>query len=313
MECDLPSSLELKTDPPSPDFTNSEPFPFFNLPELVIDKIIKEYVPVSKKIKVLSEIPAFQQYLTRKSLWYPSSLEFYKQTNSIKTGWSIFLHDLRYLRYYAVDEINLSVTVYHFYVNRKRARVPVLREKAKMSREHRLDEYRIRQKISTAVNNFCMYNCKKAFSFPLNFCFLMSKQRVLWPQGIGWSSRHYKVTFNQCSIFDESLHPHELLLTFHLDLTVTIKCVEMCETICTILQPLHFLLCKEVGSSKQNVRPSICKSCEKGSNYIHPVIKETWINFKKTVTLMETIFFEHTDQAARFKAKLNSVYNNTVV
>lgn len=51
-------------------------FPFFHLPALVQEKILKQYVPVFTKINTLSQIPQFSKLLNCRSSWLNVSDEF---------------------------------------------------------------------------------------------------------------------------------------------------------------------------------------------------------------------------------------------
>lgn len=327
----LKTFLKLSSSCQEDSSYEGEPFPFFDLPEVVIDKILKEYVPVTDKAGALSEIPIFKQYLTRKSLWYPSSLHFFEQTRKIKPGWYVKSDDLRYVRYYAVDYFDLTVTVYYFYVNSKQTTVPVYRRQYQRRRRYTsLDLFRNYgySNILTWINTLLVYECH-SFSRPLHFWIFRPDNYVRWPQdmtlqdeddseAMGWpeSIGVYTLVFNKCAILDENVHPHPILLTLKEDLSVILQCAKpkdaqqkVCKEIYTELVPLTFQLCKQKGHSRPDLIPMECATCERGEHFVHPTWRETFLDIKrKTAVTQETMYFTSLNQAVKYHVKLYEVY-----
>lgn len=304
----------------------SQPFPFFNLPELVIEKIVKEYISLEEKVTVLSEIRAFKHLLARKRLWYDSSREFFQEIGAaVKPGWYVLHHfNIRYdgdyspvlqhAHYLSVDYSTLSVSIYKFDFTNKQARILLLQETHERRQKHtsleRFKECASLERIAS-MDDLFIYECD-TFSVPFYFWICKSESYVRWPESPGWSkkSKVFKLNNNKCYILDRNAHPHPLSLTFQTDCTVILKCVSRwlrCPNkVHTVITPLKIQFCNE------KIRPDVeqpleCVSCEKGLNCVHPHYKETFFNIERgTVSLSETLFFNKMEEAVDFKANASS-------
>lgn len=303
----------------------SKPFPFFDLPELVIEKIIKEYVSVTEKASVLSEIPAFKHILARKRLWYESSLKFFKEIGAaVKPGWYVLHHFnthyygdyspvLQYANYLSVDYSTLSISIYKFNFTNKQTRI-LLQETRERRRKNtsleRFDKCESLERIAS-MDDLFIYECD-TFSVPIYFWICKSESYVRWPQSPGWPKQSvvFKLINNECRILDRNAHPHPLSLKFQTDCTVLLKCItqeERChKKVHTAITPLKIQFCNE--KIRQDVeQPLECVSCEKGFNCVHPNSKETFFNIEKnTVSLSETLFFNKMEEAVHFMADASS-------
>lgn len=316
----LPHRLKkiLKKPAPFQEPANEEgePFPLFQLPELVIDKILKDYIPVIDK-KMLSKIPEFKQYLLRQSLWYPSSLNFLKCVGYIQPGWHVNSDNFRYIRYFDVDYVSLSVTMHLFYITKKHTRIPVTKkEKRWHLKDTLLAHYPkyVSNDIFIPLREFLIYECLSLWP-TISFWIFKPQQIVYWKQGECFEKGKepkaielYHLTQNQCFILDQGVHPHPISLTLKQDLTVVLQCAtakeRFCDKLFTVLTPLSFQLCREMGSRKLDNPPTECTSCEKGVNFVHPLLKKTFVNVKrKRVTLIHTFYFDDMKLAADFKKK----------
>lgn len=296
----FPDISKEKIYPSNKDHVETEPFPFFDLPEDVIEKILKEYVPVSEKAGALSEIPAFKQYLDRERVWCTSTLKLFQLMGSIKPGWYVTASDLRFLRYLFVDYFHLSVTIYYFDVAIKQARTLIRGSRHYDSFETFL-KFRCEEPL-VPVKDLFVYECN-SFSFPIHFWIFKSQNFVHWRQGKDWqwsSFGFFQLKNDECFILDENVHPHPLSLTLQKDLTVVLKCAtseKPCyQNVYTVVTPLSFQLCDELDIVRRYVlfrlRSSECTSCELGVNYVHPRFKETFVDIERnTAVVSDTVFF----------------------
>lgn len=273
----------------------TEPFPFFNLPLLVIEKIVKEYIPVKDKMETLMEIPEFRQLLTRKSLWYPSTICSYQQLCEIKPGWYLYTYDLHSLRYYDVDFEKLMITMFYFDIRKKNTRVLVDMEFKKSDRKITSIGINNIQTSYTWVNEVCVYEYNScSLPSPIFFWIFPKKKLIRWPQNKMFDSGVHIMIDNQCHIFDQKLHPHHIKLTYEKkQKNVTLRCAyalkETCRNWGTKLEPLQFQLCRERGPSPFKR----CTSCERGPNFVHPKFKETCKNIEsETAETQDTMYLQ---------------------
>lgn len=274
------------------DCKPQEPFPFFNLPDLVIQKILKEYVPVSDKAGALSQIPEFAPYLIRKCLWFPSTLKFYHHVDSLKTGWYVNSHDLDYQFYVCVNYFDFTVTVYHFNIKYRHTHV-IRIDKTKIEKCRRTSSLQRFQDtlISVKRDDFLVYPFKCS---PVDTYFWFFR-----PQNVVYtscSSKVYVFKNNQCLLVNPSFHSGTVNFTFKEDSTAILKCQDHKDlendscpmNFGKLLSPLSFELCTEMGSDD---RPSKCTSCTKGPSCVHPVLKETFTNFDENrVSIVRTSY-----------------------
>lgn len=154
----------------------TEPFPSFDLPDQVIDKILKEYTSVKDKVENLSELAEFPQLLACKSLWYPSMQCSYEHLSKIKPGWYLFSLDLWWLRYYDVDYYNLKVTVFHFMILVKNSRIPIDMKTYKLNWRLSSVDLSAFQKVQIWVNEMSVYEYNSfSLSSPIYFWIFQMK------------------------------------------------------------------------------------------------------------------------------------------
>lgn len=306
-----------------------EPFPFFNLPELVIVKIIKEYMPVTDKMGALSKIPEFQHYLESKALWFQPSLQLFQLVGFIQPGWYVNCSNLHLLYYVNVNYYDLSFTVHHFDVRDHQTRIPVKCNKFK-NPYFEIPSDVIRDYFSLILieeKNFFVYKYKECCRY-VYFWIFRSQKIIRCSQ----SPKLYQLKNNKCSIMDKlfsSLNIRRYILTFNEDdCTLLIKCQTRQNVYSqnlsvlynwrfhscaigyysghigldnqpedgSVLYPLHFQPCAEMGSDEFNNEIAECKTCKKGPNCIHTVFKETYVDFDKdTSAIVDTIYFKSSE------------------
>lgn len=312
----LPNVLKkrLQVDSSNESSSNScEVFPFFKLPVELVAEIIKKYFPVNFKKEILFQIPQFQQHLVEDSLWFPLTENFYKQVNSIKPGWQVISDDLCYLCYYDIDYFQLFIKIYYFNIRNKQARFPVKRDKRRTQQK----TTSLKNPRQTFVKDILVYEIS-GLHHPMYF-WIFQSHYIRWPQQVRWTKKRcgtsmnssgiYKLVHNQCLLYDSDLHSHSLLLTLHVDKSLTLNCVDTeCEDsiFFTKIVPLKFQFCK--NSSEENI-PLECTSCKKDSNLVHPRCIETYEDFNETmVSVTQTDFFCKAEAAISYKEKILSVY-----
>lgn len=304
-------------------FSNSsgKAFPFFDLPEVIIEKVIREFIPVAEKVSTLLKIPEFQAYLVRKRLWYPLTLNFFHQIDSILPGWYMVVGNLTKPHYIDVDYLKLSVTIYYFDITTKNARIPVATKSYQRERPNTsLDSFQqcLAKKFLTPVQEFLAYENYECF---IIFWIFKPQDFVRWPDEVWWTkdvywpenSRIYPMSNNECHIFDKNVHRHPISLILHADKTVLLKCVDFqCQDNFYLeLTPLTFQLCKETCFSEWISCPKApsylhpvctteCTSCPKAPSYVHPTRKETFTDIDHSVSIRETVFLTEIEQAQNY-------------
>lgn len=298
-------------------------FPFFDLPDVLIEKVIKEFIPVSEKVCTLSKIPEFQAYLVRKRLWYPLTLTFFRQINSILPGWYMVVGNLTKPHYIDVDYFKLSVTIYYFDITTKNARMPVAKKSYQTKRQNTSleDFYQcLTKQFLTPVREFLAY---ENYECSIIFWIFKPQDFVCWPDEVWWTvdvywpenSKTYPMSNNECRIFDKNVHSHPLSLLLKADKTVLLKCVDIrCQdNFCLQLTPLTFQLCKETGFSEWTPCPNApnylhpaskdikdCTSCPKAPSFVHPTRKETFTDIDEKVSIRETLFLTQHELAQTY-------------
>lgn len=260
----------LKTYVLKPSSTDAAdpPFPFFRLPELVINKILRDYVPVSVKAGALSRLPPFQTYLAQKHVWWDSTLQFYRQVQAVIPGWYVDPENW-YRRYYvSVNDLDLKVTIYHFEV-----------------KGHRFSKKAVYKGIRQVSREKCHFN---QFQDDSPFIRIQENDLLMYPyDGMYlWFFRPHSIVYNpkvqlsknnQCLLVNPPFHHTNVLFTFQDVGSATLTCQDYprkCAFTETI-KPLSFVLCPEMGTEK----PSECPPCRIGFHWEHPEVKETYVNF----------------------------------
>lgn len=265
-----------------------EPFPFFNLPELVIQKIIKEFVSVSDKMGALSHIPQFKSYLQLKSLWYPSTLKLFQLTSSFTSGWYLECTDSLALYYFFVNYFDLNVTIHYFNLKSKKLRYAVQGEKWQKKHSAVLQRLDIFFDYPTLClvneNEIFVYRYEEKTNKHIYFWIFRPQKIVRWSK----NNRHYRLRNNMCSMLSkEFCNTRRFTLILKDDYTVELQCRvskdAISESFVTVLSPLIFQPCVEKCHPELNNKLWVCQSCKEGPNYIHTYYKETYIDVDKDV------------------------------
>lgn len=272
-----------------------ESFLFFNLPVDVIQKILKDYVPVSVKMDVLSKMEAFQPYLDVRSVWHQPSLNFYHLVCGSKPGW-YFDQNKPWNRYYfSVDYGRLSFTLHSYYIDysvkyfRKKPdvrffyRAPVLLYHVQQSLKT-LQNYNLTrvEKNNILVYRFYEDSIISPFSYPFSFFILVKEKTVYW----GNNHRQFPLTKNECVIPEWDFnHKHDLILKLEGDGTVILECKTPCRDNFYIwLTPLLFKPCDD--------HPE-CACNWETDEFLHAVSTVTFSNFEeKTASITIKHFAE---------------------
>lgn len=224
-----------------------ESFPFFNLPDVVIRKILKEYIPVPDKANALSEIEAFQPYLALNSVWYQPSLTLYRLMEGLEPGWYVGRNDPYVWYHVSVDYFNLTLTFFTFCILFSDSKD--LRHTSKTSVscsnvKQALEIFRNFNVIRYHPHNILMYRLKrKCYALP-TFCWIFVQENIVF-----WRDRYkpYPLKQNQCFIPEwEAIHDHGMILTLEKDGTVIINCPVSSNKKCNYeirLSPILFQVC----------------------------------------------------------------------
>lgn len=278
----------------------SEPFPFFDLPELVIWKILKEYVPVSDKMCVLSQIPEFNPYLQQKSLWFEPTLKLFQLTGSIKSGWYIVNEELPILLYFFVDYFDLSVTIHFFNVKNRNLKIAVQSKKYPKNGLFCLEQLIFFLNYNwvkfVKENEVLVYyyenSCRDIY-----FWIFKPTKIVRWSR----NCQFYRLRNNTCSMLDNN---DKFILTLRDDFSVVLQGYILRNGILkyfvTVLLPLTFQPCAEKRPYELDNKPWECQSCKKGPNYVHPELKLTYVDIDKDNILeVKTLFYENEESVPK--------------
>lgn len=266
-----------------------EPFLFFNLPHLVIMKILKEYVPVNEKAGVLSQILEFQLFLNDKNLWYEPTLNLFHFVQFVIPGWYIDKNNIFTRYYFSVDYFNLSFSIQSFlctrnyflttgkfkYVNKR----PIPFSKVKTI-VRKFEHFAF---ISIEENDVLTYCIERN---GLTYCFwiYMSQRIVYW---LNKRNRKY-LKNNKCSIPRSwATHKHAVYLTLRDDLTVVLECQvdqdddDFVFNDCyKVLSPVSFQLYKEIYLNEQDMQSSEDIRFKNNEYVIFPVTSLTFSNIR---------------------------------
>lgn len=281
-----------------------DPFPFFNLPELVIEKILKEYIPVSDKV-TLSKMPEFKSYYDQKHAWFQPTLRLFQLVRSIKPGWYINCTNLSMRYYFAVDYFNLNFTFHTFCTGMKHMRSPV------HIGPYQRDLSQVQASLNNLIENtvfikeddILAYHFEKEKPYA-DVYFLISRpeKKVFWTQDITF----HQLKNNRCVILDGLENSYNVILKFNDDFTVTLyqvpRILRSGALHEDIVYPLSFQLCNEVFSASFDQESLDCASCKSDPNCIHAVCKQTFMyTDKNNVSISVTHFYEDSDQTFLIK------------
>lgn len=323
---------------PKPSVSKSkESFSFFKLPDLVIQIILRNYVPVSDKACALSQIPEFKPYLALNNVWFPSTLNMFRLVRAIKPGWYIHSENLLKRYHVTVDYFDFTVTIHIYNTDYKRLKIPIEIDhyRQTLSQLHHTFSVFGKQLISISENDVLVY-CYEIESGNEAYLWIFRPQKLVTISQFPWVEMPTVEKFplvnkypgvhalvnNQCVICNYPLRGCQLRLTLKDDFTVVSQCIRNKKMIDVsylpkfnvTLSPLSFPICNETFSNNQ---PSECKTCINHPNSIHARIKHTYVNLDKdTVTLIETGYFETLRQAvwrANFKKTLYMYSNIKII
>lgn len=259
-----------------------ESFPFFDLPDVVIRKILKEYVPVSDKACVLSQIEDFQPYLALNSMWYQPTLTLYRCMKGLESGWYIAPRDPYNWYYVSVDYFNLTLTVRSFCILFKDSttlRCVKIRHFSCSEVESFLQSFRNLNVIHVHEQSILVYRLKVERILP-TVCWIVVQENIVYWRN---SCNPYLLEQNKCFIpkWDVS-HDHGITLTLESDRTVVINCNvssdQKCDNEINIrLRPISFQLCDH---------PFPAPACGKSSDILHAFSIVTFSNFEKRQVIM---------------------------
>lgn len=262
----------------------TEPFPFFHLPELVIEKILKEYVPVTDKAGILSQIPEFKPYLELKSLWFHSTLQLFQWVGSITPGWYVDCSKLYVLYYFSVDYFDLTFTIHHFHVGVKDKRVAIQEKIYPRPLSNLYNTLKYFQCNSTLTlvkeKDLLVYEYEECCTTTIFFWIFRPQNIVRWSQ----SPTLYRIRNKKCFISDKRLNGRKITLVLNDDFTVALhsqvrKGVRS-ETVYKTLLPLYFQPCAAgIGpNADDDVQHSKCTTCRMDPNCVHVMFKETIVD-----------------------------------
>lgn len=256
-------------------------FNFFDLPELVIEKILKEYVSVTDKAGALAQIPKFKPYLQQKHLWYRPTLEMFRLVGSIKTGWYVECADLHDLYYFSADYLNLTVSIHYFNVKEKMTRIPV-NDRVSTGTSKLIKQLKQFQSHPTLhfvkENDVFVYHDENFHG--VYFWIFLPQKIVRWSE----NSRLYRLKNNTCSM---GSYGRRYTLTLKDDFTVDCRVHVGVKTsrFCKSLSPLIFQPCFDLDESE-------CKSCS--PNCIHPIFRNMYRDVgTESMCLIDTCYYSH--------------------
>lgn len=296
-----PASRPLQDNPTaSHPESETDSFRFFQLPELVILKILKDYVPATDKAEALSSIHQFKPYIALKNLWFQPAFELFQAMGSVKSGWYVDCRNLYRVFYFSVNYSDVTVTFYEFGLKLKSKRIPVQWKKYDAPVKTALSWIHPSSTL-TLVNDVLIYKYETVPTCKSIFFWIFPSHQV-----IRWSlDRHlHPLINNRCSLLNPPFHPHALLLTLQEDKTLLLQCLipsnvhsgDGCGNIYRIVSPLCFLLCAEMGHTLPVPYSKIREcTCEKGPHSVHPKNKVSYVDVQnESASVIETNFYDDT-------------------
>lgn len=267
-------------------------FPFFDLPDLVIVKILKEFVPVTDKAGALSRISEFKPYLELKSIWCDQTLQLFQLVGAVTPGWYVDCSNLHLLNHFSVDYFHLTLTIHHFKVYQKEKRIAILCQNKRTRPISDLQDTvnYFRESTLILVKDLLVYEHQLSFLNMLYFWIFRPQNIVRWSR----NPKLYRLRNNECFISDKK---RVFTLTLNPDSTLRLKCGGSN----SVLSPLFFQLCT-------NIQPwKCCKSCSQ--NCVHTTFRQTYSHVcKDTVSILETGYVEqlnHTFLIPSFRKRLS--------
>lgn len=301
------------------NFNASESFPFFNLPDLVISKILKEFVPVTDKAETLSQMKEFKPYISRKSMWFQSTLNLFHLTKSIKLGWYVDPDNIHNRYYLSVDYFNLNFTIHSFCS--RFSGVPIIQHTEKLYRPPSSVEAVVKKFSSFGLfpveeNEVLMYHWLTQHPYRDIFFWINRSFNVI---RASFSNKLYPLQQDMCRIYNGLMHRHEVLLVIKEDLSLEI-CCEKCGDLSCIHEKCE---CPLKNNYNYNLLPLIFHACDKinptdfykckcrtdSSRTIYAVSKLTFTEFEKENVLVYNNHFIKT--LALISYNIISTWNKT--
>lgn len=264
-------------------------FPFFDLPDLVISKILKEFVPVHDKANTLSQMPEFEPYLSRKSLWFQPTLKLFNVVKSLKHGWYVDYNNIHNRYYVSVDYFNLEFTIHSFCSDFAGVRTTKHTEKLYhplSSVQAVVEKFQSLRLTPVKQNDVLVYHWCTRQPYRDVFFWIFRSLKVV---RTSFMAEKYQLNQNKCLLSNDLLYCHNVLLTLNEDLSI-----ELCEETCGDLS------CEKCNSKYRQERdnvllPLIFQPCDKvdptgwmidSPRFIYAVSKLTFTEFEKENVLV---------------------------
>lgn len=266
---------------------DKEPFPFFDLPDVVILKILKEYLPVTDKAGALSQIETFQPYLSLNSVWHQPSLNLYHLVGGIEPGWYVDRRSLPNRYHFSIDYVHLTCTISSFCTELTGSRqledfnagiLSLSNERRILETFQEFNLTRIQEK------NILVYRYEREHFE--NVCFwIFVKENIVCCLT---QCNQYSLKDNECVIpKNVGFHNHDITLILQKDGIVLLKCRDggKCHTI--QLAPLTFQLCDTLPAPHRKM------SCSREiPNSLHAASTVTFSDFDDEDAYMMVRHFE---------------------
>lgn len=288
------------------DSNSSEAFPFFDLPDLVISKILKEYVPVNDKVDTLSQIPEFEPYVSRKSIWYRSSLKMFHLAKSLKPGWYVDYDNLHNRYYVSIDYVNLNFTIHSFCSRYPGFQTYLYTENLNRPLSHVeavVETFNWINLTPVERNDVLVYHWSTLHPFRNVFVWIFRSLNIV---RTSFSAIKYPFEKNKSIIFNECLHKHSILLTLKDDLSVVFHCETCGDLSCpkcinkpqneNVVLPLIFRVCNKIDPTEF----SKCKCIVNSTRIMYAVSKLTFTEFEKENVLVLNSHFIKTMSLASY-------------
>lgn len=267
-------------------------FPFFDLPDLVISKILKEYVPVTDKVDTLSQIPEFEPYLSRKGLWFQPTLKLFHTVKSMKPGWYVDYDNLHNRYYVSINYFNLNFMI-HSFCSRFSGFQPIQYTRKcyhpLSNVQAVVEKFNYFNLTPVEPNDVLVYHWSTRHPYRDIFFWIFRSQNVV---RTSFTDKEYCMEQNKCLILNDLIHDHYILLTLKNDLSI-VFCCETCGD-------LSCRKCKNAPKEKVNVlSPLLFHICDKidpidlskykgpiNNSFIQAVSKLTFTDFDKENVLV---------------------------
>lgn len=254
-----PMTLPVFKEPISVTDSPQEPFPFFNLPNLVIHTILKDYVPFPDKVDTLSQIEAFKPFLTSRNVLNPLSYPLYQWMRDLESGWYVDSYSIHNRYYVAVDYVRATCTVYSFCTHFENIQnVEYFKQTSVPTTvvQHVLHNFRQFQLIRIPDHHILVYRFYRE-TYPGTLCcwIFVPEKIVCW----GIQCNQYQLNDDNTCIIpaSDALHNHDMTLTLEKDETVVLTCQvhpnHPCSKKNTLrFQPLSYQFCPSPGECTCN-------------------------------------------------------------